>query len=146
MNLTIEELFFDFMWHIGVLDRFVLNFNKDQMENCNSVPDVHEILKRASNLTTAFVWNHSYEGWSYWYTVKAFGDALYNKLKQKNCSKKYIEETFKKDLESVFKSIEEGAELHNDYQILIKRIKHYYYNRIPKIALANETKKIFVKI
>ena len=46
-----------------------------------------------------------------------------------------IEESFKEDLELVLESIDEGDELHKDYQVLIKRIKSYYYNRFPKIAI-----------
>ena len=128
-----NEIFFDFMWHIGVLDRFVLNCIQDKMKYHNSFPDVQKILEQTCNITCLFTWHLTNEGWSYWYTVKFFGDALYNKIK----IIKYIniEESFKEDLELVLESIDEGDELHNDYQVLIKRIKSYYYNRFPKIAI-----------
>lgn len=128
-----DEIFFDFMWHIGVLDKFVINCINDRMKYHNSFPDVQKILKQTCNMTTLFVWHSTNEGWSYWYTVKFFGDALYNKMK----IIKYIniEESFKEDLELILKSIDEGDELHKDYQVLIRRIKSYYYNRFPKIAI-----------
>ena len=132
-----EELFFDYMWHIGVMDKFVINCIKNQFINYNSISDVQKILSKACNVGCLFVWDETIEGWNFWHTVSYFGEALCQILKKEKRNKKIIDETIEKNFKIIYSSIIEkkGDELHNDYYLLIKRIKSYTNDRFPKIAI-----------
>ena len=131
--MSIEELFFDYMWHIGVMDKFVINYIKTRLYYGEPVDDIQKILKQACHVGELFVWDYTNEGWLFWYTVDYFGKLLCKIMNEEHKTRKSINKTIRKHFNLVLEDEEDIS--NSDYQRLIKKIESYTKDRFQKIAL-----------